>query len=200
MSKYFLKLIKNRFQFFLFVFSIGMFVSLYTYVNKPVIYSAKGVFKYIEPEGINKVTKVDENGTITYESFMPGNSGLNLQSLIQKNSSLKLSLNSGNAIYTLTSESQNKDIPIKEVNNFLDSLFYINFNFLEEKLLETKVEAEIVKIKSLIQNPKKSFPLLIKADKVETIDNRYLILLTGFILSFFIALTSLVLKERVDEL
>ncbi|MGL4997648.1 MAG: hypothetical protein ACRC5W_02135 [Cetobacterium sp.] len=149
---------------------------------------------------MNKVTKVDSNGTITYESFIPGNSGLHIPSLIIDRKSLKLSLNTGNGIYTIISESQNQDIPIKEINNFLDNLFYINSNFLKEKLLETNINEEILKIQNLIENPKKTFPIITRANKVEVVDNRYLILLAGFVLSFFSALTITVLKSRVDEL
>ncbi|MGL5798193.1 MAG: hypothetical protein ACRCYT_08300 [Cetobacterium sp.] len=199
MSEEFLKLIKSRFSIFISIFLVGILATVYVYSTKPVIYVAKGTFKYIEPDGVNKTTKIDTNGTITYESIEPGKEGLHIPSLI-KNRDLKISLNTGNGVYTVLSESKNKNLPIKEVNEFLENLSEINYTFLTEKLNMTIIEEEVIRIKNLIDNPKKSFPFISHAEDLEMIDNRYLVILSGIILSFFFALTIIVLKDRVDEL
>ncbi|MGL5711052.1 MAG: hypothetical protein ACRCW9_09465, partial [Cetobacterium sp.] len=162
-------------------------------------YSAKGFFKYIEPEGQIKITKIDGNGIITYESFTPGDGGLYIPSLI-KSDSLNLSLNTGNGIYTVTAKSFDPTSAINDVNNFLSKLLKSNTDFLKDKLLSIEDEEKKIKINSLIKTPATSFPLIIEAEKVEIIDKRYLIIFYGFILSFFISLTVSILKERVDEI
>ncbi|MGL4652090.1 hypothetical protein [Cetobacterium sp.] len=199
MSIQLLKLIKKNIKTFIWSFFISLSITTYLYFTNPIIYSAKGIFKYIEPEGQSKVTKIDTNGTITYESFTPGDGGLHIPSLI-KSDSLNISLNTGNGIYTITSKSFDSNYPITEVNNFLNELFEININFLNNKLKSIEEDEKKLKFQNLIKNPSKSFPLLIKADKIETIDNRYLIIFYGFIISFFISLTTVVIKERVDEI
>lgn len=75
-----------------------------------------------------------------------------------------------------------------------------NIDFLNKKLLYTTSKDEKLKFKMLLEDPSKSFPLIIKATSVEAIDKRYLILFWGFIFSFFISLTGTIIKERVDEL
>ncbi|MDX8336080.1 MULTISPECIES: hypothetical protein [Cetobacterium] len=199
MSKDFFKIIKTHKYLFYSIFFIGLILTSYFYLTTPVIYSAKGSFRYIEPEGTIKTTKIDTNGTVTYESFTPGDGGLYIPNLIDKDS-LKLSYNSGNGIYTIISQSIYSHIPITEINNFLESIIAKNIEFLNEKLSYVNSLEEELKIKILLENPKKSFPIIIKANSLEIIDKRYLILFFGFIFSFFISLTSVIIKERVDEI
>ncbi len=198
MSNQLLKLMKKNMKIFLTIFFICISFTGYIYSIKPITYSAKGFFKYIEPDGQTKITKTDVNGIITYESFTPGDGGLYIPSLIKKDS-LKLSLNNGNGIYTITAKAFDSTTPINEVNNFLSELLKINTSFLNDKLLSIEEEEKKIKIYNLIKNPMISFPLIIEADKVEIVDKRYLIIFYGFILSFFISLTISILKERIDE-
>lgn len=199
MSKDFFKIIKIHKYLFLSIFSIGLILTFYFYITTPVLYSSKGLFRYIEPEGTLKTTKIDINGIVTYESFTPGDGGLYIPSLINSDS-LKVSFNSGNGMYTLVSQSINPNIPIDEVNNFLNHIVVTNLEFLKEKLLYASSLDEENKYKFLLENPTKSFPLIIKANSIEIVDKRYLIIFFGFIFSFFISLTSVIIKERVDEL
>ncbi|MGL5543708.1 MAG: hypothetical protein ACRDB6_01225 [Cetobacterium sp.] len=199
MSAQLLKLIKKNIKTFLSIFFICVSITTYIYNTNPISYSAKGFFKYIEPEGQIKTTKIDGNGIITYESFTPGDGGLYIPSLV-KSDSLNLSLNTGNGIYTITAKSFDSTSAIDDVNNFLSKLLKYNTDFLKDKLLSIEDEEKKIKIHSLIKNPVASFPLIIEAEKVEVVDKRYLIIFYGFILSFFISLTISILKERVDEL
>lgn len=199
MSIQLLKLIKKNIKTFLSIFFICISFTTYIYHTNPISYSAKGFFKYIEPEGQIKITKIDGNGIITYESFTPGDGGLYIPSLI-KSDSLNLSLNTGNGIYTVTAKSFDPTSAINDVNNFLSKLLKSNTDFLKDKLLSIEDEEKKIKINSLIKTPATSFPLIIEAEKVEIIDKRYLIIFYGFILSFFISLTVSILKERVDEI
>ena len=198
MSQDFLKILKFHKYLFLSIFTLGLVTTFYFYISTPIFYSSKGIFRYIEPEGTLKTTKIDINGTITYESFTPGTGGLHIPSLINNNS-LKLSFNSGNGLYTIISKSINPNMPIVDINNFLDYIIMTNIEFLKEKLLYSTSLNEEIKYKYLLENPAKSFPLIIKADSIEIIDKRYLILFFGFIFSFFISLTCVILKERVDK-
>ena len=198
MSKDFFKIINAHRYLFFSIFIIGLIFTSYFYFTSPITYSAKALFRYIEPEGATKITKVDINETITYESITPGSGGLYIPSLINSDS-LKISFNTGNGIYTVVSKSILKDFPINEVNNFLDFVVITNINFLNEKLLYATSKDEEIKFKALLENPTKSFPLIIKADSIEIIDKRYLILFFGFIASLFVSLTGVIIKERVDE-
>lgn len=198
MSRDFFKIIKTHRCLFFSVFITGLSFTAYLYFTTSVTYSAKALFRYIEPEGATKVTKIDINETVTYESITPGNSGLYIPGLINSDS-LKISFNGGNGMYTVTSESTSPIFPIEEVNKFLDLIIRTNTNFLNEKLRYSTSKDEINKFKNLLENPAKSFPTIIRAKSVETIDNRYLILFFGIIFSFFTSLTVAIFKERVDE-
>ncbi len=198
MSRDFFKIIKTHRYLFFSVFITGLSFTAYLYFTTPVTYSAKALFRYIEPEGATKVTKIDINETVTYESITPGNSGLYIPGLINSDS-LKISFNGGNGMYTVTSESTSPIFPIEEVNKFLDLIIRTNTNFLNEKLRYSTSKDEINKFKNLLENPTKSFPTIIRAKSVETIDDRYLILFFGIIFSFFTSLTVAIFKERVDE-
>ncbi len=199
MSKDFFKIIKTHRYLFFSLFILGLLFTSYFYFTTPIRYSAKALFRYIEPQGATKITKIDVNGTITYESITPGNDGLYILGLIDSDS-LKISFNGGNGIYTVSSESVDRNFPIDEVNNFLDFAIMANIDFLNKKLLYTTSKDKKLKFKMLLEDPSKSFPLIIKATSVEAIDKRYLILFWGFIFSFFISLTGTIIKERVDEL
>lgn len=199
MSKELLLIIKKYKLLCAFTFILGLVATFYLYSKKPIEYSATVKFKYINPSGVSKITKIDKNGIITLEKFEPGEGGIDLASF-NNDSNIKVSFNSENGVYIVTSISLSSNSSIDQVNNFLDLLIAKNSEFLKEKLEYTTSQNEKNKIEDLIKYPHKSFPQIVKAVKTDVIDNRYIIIFLGSILSLFFTITVALLKKRVDEI
>lgn len=199
MSKEILAIIKKYKLLYLFTFFLGILITLYLYSTKSIQYISTGYFKYIPPNGITKTTKIDKNGTVTYESFDPGEGGLDFTPLAN-NKNLTVEFNTSKGIYVVKCNTISSNLSTAEVNNFLNLVVTKNSDFLKEKLIYAHSLEDKLKLENLIEYPQKSFPQIIRAEKVDIIDDRYIIIFIGVILSFFLSITVTILKKRVDEI
>ncbi|WP_297598425.1 hypothetical protein [uncultured Cetobacterium sp.] len=199
MSNDILRVIKKHSQLFFLILCSGLAISFGVYLHTPIKYYAQGAFSYVGIGGSIKTTKLDNNGIVTYENFKPGDGDIVFSKFITKDN-VSIKFNSGEGTYTVIANSLNSEQSIIDVNEFLDSLLLFNQEFLFNKLSTETSNKKRVQIQTLINNPKKSFPLIIKAETFEVINNRYLILFYGFIISFIFGITTIFLKEKVENL
>lgn len=193
------KVIKNNLILYIFILILGTGISFIIYLKTPIKYSSQGTFSYVGIGGSIKTTKFDKNGSITYENFKPGDGDIIFSKFITKDN-VNIKFNSGEGTYTVIANSLNSEQSIADVNQFLDSLLLFNQEFLFNKLSTETSNKRKAQIQSIMDNPQKSFPLIIKAEKFEVINNRYLIIFYGIIISFLLGITTIFLKEKVRNL
>lgn len=199
MSDKIFKVIKKHLILYIFILIFGTSMSFIIYLKTPIKYSSQGTFSYVGIGGSIKTTKFDKNGSITYENFKPGDGDIVFSKFVTKDN-VNIKFNSGEGTYTVMANSLNSEQSILDVNQFLDSLLIFNQEFLFNKLSTETSDKRKFQIQSIMDNPKKSFPLIIRAEKFEVINNRYLILFYGTIISFILGIIAIFLKEKVENL
>lgn len=199
MSDEIFKVIKKHLILYIFILIFGTSISFIIYLKTPIKYSSQGTFSYVGIGGSIKTTKFDKNGSITYENFKPGDGDIVFSKFVTKDN-VNIKFNSGEGTYTVMANSLNSEQSILDVNQFLDSLLIFNQEFLFNKLSTETSDKRKFQIQSIMDNPKKSFPLIIRAEKFEVINNRYLILFYGTIISFILGIIAIFLKEKVENL
>lgn len=201
-------IIRKNILIFITIFLFCIFGGIIKILNQPIFYEYRGFFRY---NGINPILmteKKDINGTITLKKYEIGEDNLDFNTLfkskeyknIARDNEVKLEFNRGNGNYEIIIKGKNPN----ELNSILDMYFKTikesNLKFLKNKL-ENENNIEIKnKILYEIINSERSFPLILKSDKVNKINGQKSIIILLFtIIGFLLGIIGVFIQEILEE-
>lgn len=172
--------------------------------NMPVQYKAQAFFRYMGMEPMEVTIKEDNNGTITLKSFRAGEDNLDIATLlkgeefkkIKGEGEVTLRFDNGNGNYILEGRGNTPEI-IADVNNSLKFIQDKNREFLERKISGERDIETRAKIESELENPDRSFPIIVEAYESEQVDNKKgtLLLFSLMIISLLSILMAFISEE-----